>query len=180
MIRIRPINLGYLLIYLIAAFIFVLTLLIMIYSQDVFSIICGILCSTLFSIFVYYYSREHVQLSAEKITVVACVWLKREGKSQAIPILFTQGKLEQRIVKSEFRLSDLDKYGYIHDLGLRQKEYSPSGGYIVREVAFVLKDGIDCRLNIEHYTKNQVKKLLTYVYESTSILPQGKLNELIK
>ncbi|MEF9974831.1 MAG: hypothetical protein RR893_12990, partial [Clostridia bacterium] len=93
--------------------------------------------------------------------------------------LFRQDTLDNVIMETRLQLPLLEKYGYIEDLGFKSQD---KGGatqknklFPLHEVAFVLGDGTNYRLNAAIYSKKQLASLISLIKEKTGIAPTGSL-----
>lgn len=187
---IRPLNPGYIIFYVIGFFIIAISAWVLIdtiierdFSGTVLEYIAGIGVPLIFFMYIYTFLNVRVVLRDQSIYICTLMWLKRGKKLRAIPIFFTSGKSEQRLVRSEMNLCDLKEYGFIKDLGLKRLEKPNRAdftGYVIKEIAFVMKDGSDIRLNAALYPEFQIRMIINHIYEKTGMIPTGSLAKIMK
>ena len=80
--------------------------------------------------------------------------------------------------------SQLAKYGYAEEFGLRPEDKSGAKTdarlFPVHEVAFIMQDGRNCRMNAAIYKPAQLREMFTAIREATGIEPTGKLAEMMQ
>ena len=104
-----------------------------------------------------------------------------EGRAS---IFFRQGENDNVLIRRSFELSRLAKYGYIEDFGLRPEDKSGAKTdaklFPVHEVAFIMEDGRNCRMNAAIYKPAQLREIFGAIREATGIEPTGSLAELLQ
>jgi hypothetical protein len=91
--------------------------------------------------------------------------------------------LQLEKIDKKFALADLEKYGYIEDLGYAILDQSGASEknklFPIHEIALVMKDGKRYHMNGGNYSEKQLKEMFTLVQQATGIAPEGKLAKLL-
>ena len=79
---------------------------------------------------------------------------------------------------------ELEKYGYIEDLGYDRLDASGVGEknklFPIREVALVLKDGKRYHMNAAYYKPEVVKEMVQKIHQISGVEPTGALKDYLK
>ena len=131
-----------------------------------------------------HYRQTVVELSptAMRIMRPAVVYPKQSEKRASF--VFRQGGSDNVLIRRKFELKQLAKYGYAEEFGLRPEDKSGAKTdarlFPVHEVAFIMQDGRNCRMNAAIYKPAQLREMFTAIREATGIEPTGKLAEIMQ
>ena len=191
----RPLNAGYILVYVVVIAVIVQgiwTLIAMMLRQgaavqnsftgmfDMWTLILVPLAV----IYGNHYRQTVVELSPTAMRIVRpAVVYPKEGEKRA-SFVFRQGGSDNVLIRRKFELSQLAKYGYAEEFGLRPEDKSGAKTdarlFPVHEVAFIMQDGRNCRMNAAIYKPAQLREMFTAIREATGIEPTGKLAEIMQ
>ena len=190
----RPLNAGYILVYVIVIAVIlqgIWTLIAMMLrqgaaAQNSFTGMFDMWTLILVPLAVIYgnhYRQTVVELSSTAMRIVRpAVVYPKEGEKRA-SFVFRQGGSDNVLIRRSFELSRLAKYGYIEDFGLRPEDKSGAKTdaklFPVHEVAFIMEDGRNCRMNAAVYKPAQLREIFTLLRDATGIEPTGKLAEVL-
>lgn len=97
--------------------------------------------------------------------------------------VYRQGETDIKLVDKTFKLEDMEKYGYIEDLGYAQLDKSNAGPnnklFPVHEIALVMKDGKRYHMNGAFYSEKQLREMMGLVHKATGLMPEGALAKLV-
>ena len=129
------------------------------------------------------YRQTVVELSQTHMRIVRPAQIIPKPGEKRASIIFRQGETDNVLIQRTFELSQLDKYGYIEEFGFRPEDKSGAKEdaklFPVHEVAFVMKDGRNCRMNAAIYKDKQLRELFCTLRDATGIEPTGKLAKLL-
>ena len=191
----RPLNAGYILVYVVVIAVIVQgiwTLIAMMLRQgaavqnsftgmfDMWTLILVPLAV----IYGNHYRQTVVELSPTAMRIVRpAVVYPKEGEKRA-SFVFRQGGSDNVLIRRKFELSQLAKYGYAEEFGLRPEDKSGAKTdaklFPVHEVAFIMEDGRNCRMNAAIYKPAQLREIFGAIREATGIEPTGSLAELLQ
>lgn len=130
------------------------------------------------------YAATKVVVDKNSFRFVNTVYIKPAPGAKRASFIWRQGENDLKKVDKKFALAELEKYGYIEDLGYSVLDRSNAGEknklFPVHEIALVLKDGRRFHMNGGNYSAKQLKEMFTMVQEATGIAPEGKLAEVLK
>lgn len=131
-----------------------------------------------------HYRQTVVELSPTAMRIVRpAVVYPKEGEKRA-SFVFRQGGSDNVLIRRKFELSQLAKYGYAEEFGLRPEDKSGAKTdarlFPVHEVAFIMQDGRNCRMNAAIYKPAQLREMFTTIREATGVEPTGKLAEVLQ
>ena len=192
--KFRPFNAGYIMIYVIVGFC-ILESIWTLYdyfshigaqqsSMSEYFFIMTLFLLPLAVIYVNRYRQSIVEISSTRMRIVRpAVVTPKPGEKRA-SFVFRQGENDNVLISRSFNLDQLAKYGYIEEFGLRPEDKSGAKEdaklFPVHEVAFIMKDGRNCRMNAAVYKPKQLQEIFSAVREATGIEPTGKLSEVLK
>lgn len=135
-------------------------------------------------LYVKLYLPARTEITDTTMRIVFPVYIvPAEGAKRAM-FLYRQGNTDLKLVDKTFKLADVDRYGYIEDLGYSRLDASQAGEknklFPVHEVAIVMKDGKRYHTNMGYYSAKQVHGIVTAMAAGTGIQPTGKLAEALK
>ena len=127
--------------------------------------------------------RRVVEISSTHMRIVRPAQIIPKPGQQRANFLFRQGASDNVLIRRKFELAQLAKYGYIEEFGLQSEDKSgaktDSRFFPVHEVAFIMQDGRNCRMNAAVYKPAQLKEIFTLLRDATGIEPTGKLAEVL-
>ena len=128
-----------------------------------------------------HYRQTVVELSSTGMRIVRPALICPKPGEQRASFVFRQGANDNVLIRRKFELAQLAKYGYAEDFGLRPEDKSgaktDSRFFPVHEVAFIMQDGRNCRMNAAIYKPAQLREMFSTIREATGIAPTGKLAE---
>ena len=140
------------------------------------------LIAALALVYVRMYAVTRIEIDPKAMHLVYPVYIKPQPGAKRAMFLFRQGETDLKLVDKRFLLSDLEKYGYIEDLGYAQLDKSGMGEknklFPVHEIALVMKDGKRYHMNGGFYSPKQLKGMVEQIQSATGLSPEGKLAEL--
>ena len=130
------------------------------------------------------YIATRVEIGGGKMRIVYPVYIRPRADQKRVMFLFRQGDTDFKQVDKTFKLADLEKYGWIEDLGYARLDCSNAGEknklFPVHEIALVMQDGKRYHLNLAFYSPAQRKGIVSDLIAQTGIQPTGKLIEELK
>ena len=190
--KFRPLNAGYILTYAVVALCIIQGIWIiisMILRQNAQNSATGMLdmwsliLVPIAVVYGYHYIQTVVELSSTHMRIVRPAQIIPKPGQQRASFLFRQGTSDNVLIRRKFELAQLAKYGYIEEFGLQSEDKSgaktDSRFFPVHEVAFIMQDGRNCRMNAAIYKPAQLKEMFTFLREATGIEPTGKLAEVL-
>lgn len=140
------------------------------------------LIAALAIVYIRMYAKTQVAIDGKTMHIVFPVYIQpKEGDRRAM-IFFRQGSTDLKLVDKRFLLADLDRYGFIEDLGYAQLDKSGSNEknkfFPVHEIALVMKDGKRYHMNGGFYNPKQLSGIVNAIQSATGLSPEGKLASL--
>ena len=140
------------------------------------------LIAVLALIYVRMYASTRVEIDDKTMHIVFPVYIKPQPGAKRAMFLFRQGQTDLKMVNKRFNLADMEKFGYIEDLGYSQLDRSNAGEknkfFPVHEIALVMKDGKRYHMNGGFYSPKQLTGMLEKIYAATGMTAEGKLGDL--
>jgi hypothetical protein len=134
-------------------------------------------------IYAYRYFQTVVEISETHVRLVRPALIDPKPGEKRASFIFRQGERDLLLIARTFELGQLQKYGYVEDFGLKPEDKSGAKRtgklFPLREVAFVMKDGKNCRFNAAIYSKKQLREMFLAIRDKTSVEPTGKLAEAL-
>ena len=131
-----------------------------------------------------HYLQTVVELSSTHMRIARPALITPKPGEGRASIFFRQGENDNVLIRRSFELSRLAKYGYIEDFGLRPEDKSGAKTdaklFPVHEVAFIMEDGRNCRMNAAIYKPAQLREIFGAIREATGIEPTGSLAEQLQ
>ena len=131
-----------------------------------------------------HYRQTVVELSSTSMRIVRPALICPKPGEQRASFVFRQGANDNVLIRRKFELAQLAKYGYAEDFGLRPEDKSGAKTdaklFPVHEVAFIMEDGRNCRMNAAIYKPAQLREIFGAIREATGIEPTGSLAELLQ
>ena len=142
------------------------------------------LIAVLAIIYVKMYIITRVEVDDTTFHFVNPVYIKPAPGEKRAMFIFRQGDNDIKVVDKKFKLADIEKYGYIEDLGYQQLDRSTAGEknklFPIHEIALVMKDGKRYHMNGGNYSVKQLQGIFSQVQAATGLAPEGKLAEVLK
>ena len=130
------------------------------------------------------YLQTKVEIGSGKMHIVYPVYIRPRADQKRAMFIYRQGDTDIKLVNKTFRLDELEKYGWIEDLGYARLDCSNAGEknklFPVHEIALVMKDGKRYHLNLAIYSAKQRKGIVSDLVEQTGLQPEGRLAEELK
>jgi len=137
------------------------------------------LIAALAVVYIRMYATTRVEISDKTFHFVNPVYIKPQPGAKRASFIFRQGDTDIHKVDKKFSLMDLEKYGYIEDLGYAQLDKSNVSQtnllFPVHEIALVMKDGKRYHMNGGFYSVNQLKEMNALIEQATGLKPEGAL-----
>ena len=131
-----------------------------------------------------HYRQTVVELSTTAMRIVRPALVYPKAGEKRASFVFRQGNSDNVLIRRKFELKQLAKYGYAEEFGLRPEDKSGAKTdarlFPVHEVAFIMQDGRNCRMNAAIYKPAQLREMFTTIREATGIEPTGKLAEIMQ
>lgn len=137
------------------------------------------LIAVLAVLYIKMYASTRIEINNESMRIVCPFYIRpKEGTKRAM-FIYRQGDTDIKLINKRFMLADLEKYGFIEDLGYNRLDASAvtatSPLFPVQEVALVMKDGKRYHMNAGFYTGEQMKQMVDQIQSITGIAPTGGL-----
>lgn len=149
-------------------------------SMSLFSYLIAVLAF----FYVKMYASSKVAISDKTMQMVNPVYVKPAPGAKRASVFYRQGENDIKLMNKTFNLEDLDKYGWIEDLGYQRLDNSGVGEknklFPVHEIALVMKEGKRYHMNGAFYSEKQLKEMFRLLQEKSGVAPTGKLADLIK
>lgn len=144
-------------------------------SFSMFSYLIAILAI----IYVKMYAATKVEINDKILHFVNPVYIKPQAGAKRASFIFRQGENDIRKIDKKVPLLELERYGYIEDLGYSKLDNSGVSEtnklFPVHEIALVMKDGKRYHFNGGNYSVNQLKEMNALIEKATGLKPEGKL-----
>lgn len=178
--RYRPYRAGYIVIYILGVLcmsdaIFTLiqqftgTLNEYMSSFSLFSYLIALLA--FFYVKIYIVTR--VEIDDTTMHIVNSVYIKPQPGAKRASFIYRQGENDIKVMNKRFQLADLEKFGYIEDLGYDKLDRSGAGEnnalFPVHEVALVMKDGKRYHWNAANYNWKQLQQIIPQIEKGSGV-----------
>lgn len=144
-------------------------------SFSLFSYLIAILAV----VYVKMYASTKVEINDKIFHFVNPVYIKPAPGAKRASFVFRTGENDIKKIDKKVPLLELEKYGYIEDLGYDLLDRSGAGEtnklFPVHEIALVMKDGKRYHFNGGFYSVNQLKEMNALIEKATGLKPEGKL-----
>lgn len=142
------------------------------------------LIAALAVVYVKMYASTKVEIDEKVFHFVNPVYIKPAPGAKRASFIFRTGENDIKKIDKRVPLAELEKYGYIEDLGYDLLDRSGSGEYNklfpVHEIALVMKDGKRYHFNGGFYSVEQLKEMNALIEKYTGLKPEGKLINPVK
>lgn len=140
------------------------------------------LVAVLAILYVRMYASTRVEIDDKSMHIVFPVYIQPQPGAKRAMFLYRQGSTDLKLVNKRFPLAELEKYGYIEDLGYKQLDRSgvkeDNKFFPVQEIALVMKDGKRYHMNGGFYSAKQLSGMVEKIQAVTGLAPEGKLASL--
>lgn len=137
------------------------------------------LIAALAVVYVKMYASTRVEISDTTFHFVNPVYIKPAEGAKRASFIFRQGENDIKKVDKRVPLAELEKYGYIEDLGYSPLDRSGASEtnalFPLHEIALVMKDGKRYHFNGGNYSVEQLKEMIALIEKATGLKPEGKL-----
>lgn len=141
------------------------------------------LVAVLAILYVRLYASTRVEIDDKSMHIVFPVYIQPEPGAKRAMFLYRQGSTDLKLVNKRFPLAELERYGYIEDLGYKQLDRSGvkenNKFFPVHEIALVMKDGKRYHMNGGFYSVKQLQGMVEKIHVVTGLAPEGKLASLV-
>ena len=128
------------------------------------------------------YAVTRVEIGAQVMHIVNTVYIKPQPGQKRASFIYRQGENDIKLLDKRFQLSDLEKFGYIEDLGYDKLDRSgateTTALFPVHEVALVMKDGKRYHWNAANYNWKQLQKIVPQIEQASGVQATGKLADV--
>ena len=149
-------------------------------SMSMFSYLIAVLAV----FYVKMYAAAKVVITDTTMRVCNPVYIKPEPGAKRAMFIYRSGETDIKLMDKTFKLEDLEKYGWIDDLGYGRLDKSgvteKNKLFPVKEIALVMKDGKRYQMNGAFYKQKQLKEMISFLQEKSGVAPTGKLAEYVK
>ena len=134
--------------------------------------------------YVKMYAGTRIAIDDKTMQIVFPVYIKPAAGAKRASFIYRQGENDLKIVNKKFNLADIEKFGYIEDLGYKKLDNSgakeDNALFPVHEVALVMKDGKRYHVNAGHYSVKQMKEIVSLIEKGSGVKAEGKLADVEK
>ena len=129
--------------------------------------------------YVKIYIVTRVEIDDTTMHIVNSVYIKPQPGAKRASFIYRQGENDIKVMNKRFQLADLEKFGYIDDLGYDKLDRSGAGEnnalFPVHEVALVMKDGKRYHWNAANYNWKQLQQIVPQIEQASGVQATGKL-----
>ena len=137
------------------------------------------LIAALAFVYVKMYASTKVEINDKIFHFVNPVYIRPQAGAKRASFIFRQGDTDIKKVDKRVPLMELERYGYIEDLGYNPLDCSGVSEsnklFPVHEIALVMKDGKRYHFNGGFYSVEQLKEMTALIEKATGLKPEGKL-----
>jgi len=130
-------------------------------------------------VYVKMYAATRIEIDDKVLHFVNTAYIKPQPGAKRASFVFRQGENDIKKIDKKVPLMELERYGYIEDLGYARLDNSGVGEtsklFPVHEIALVMKDGKRYHFNGGNYSVNQLKEINAMIEKATGLKPEGKL-----
>lgn len=134
--------------------------------------------------YVKMYAGTKIVIDDKTMQIVFPVYIKPAEGAKRASFIYRQGENDLKIVNKKFKLEDIEKFGYVEDLGYKNLDNSGATAdnalFAVHEVALVMKDGKRYHVNAGHYSVKQMKEIVEMIEKGSGVRAEGKLSDVEK
>ena len=144
------------------------------------------LFSYLIALLAFFYVKMYivtrVEIDDTTMHIVNSVYIKPQPGAKRASFIYRQGENDIKVMNKRFQLADLEKFGYIDDLGYDKLDRSGAGEnnalFPVHEVALVMKDGKRYHWNAANYNWKQLQQIIPQIEQASGVQATGKLADV--
>lgn len=133
--------------------------------------------------YVKIYIVTRVEIDDTTMHIVNSVYIKPQPGAKRASFIYRQGENDIKVMNKRFQLADLEKFGYIEDLGYDKLDRSGAGEnnalFPVHEVALVMKDGKRYHWNAANYNWKQLQQIIPQIERGSGVKATGKLADVM-
>ena len=133
--------------------------------------------------YVKIYIVTRVEIDDTTMHIVNSVYIKPQPGAKRASFIYRQGENDIKVMNKRFQLADLEKFGYIEDLGYDKLDRSGAGEnnalFPVHEVALVMKDGKRYHWNAANYNWKQLQQIIPQIEKGSGVKATGKLADVM-
>lgn len=137
------------------------------------------LIAALAVVYVKMYASSRVEIGSNVLHFVNPVYIKPAEGAKRASFIFRQGGTDLKKVDKKVPLLELEKYGYIEDLGYGSLDASGASAtnllFPLHEIALVMKDGKRYHFNGGAYSVRQLREMIAEIERITGLKPEGSL-----
>jgi len=137
------------------------------------------LVAVLSILYVKMYGATRVEIDDKIFHFVNPVYIRPAPGAKRASFIYRQGENDIKVVDKKVPLAELERYGWIEDLGYSVLDRSGAGEdnllFPVHEIALVMKDGKRYHFNGGNYSVEQLKEMIALIEKATGLKPEGKL-----
>lgn len=142
------------------------------------------LIAVLAILYVKMYATTRIEVDDKTFHFVNPVNIRPAAGQKRAMFIYRNGENDVKKVDKKFLLADLEKYGYIEDLGYSKLDQSGASEknklFPLHEVAMVMKDGKRYHVNAGSYSAKQLKAIVEHIQSVTGLAPEGSLADVLK
>lgn len=131
--------------------------------------------------YVKMYAASKIVITDTTMRMVNPVYIKPAPGAKRAMFIYRSGETDIKLMDKTFKLEDLEKYGWIDDLGYARLDASGVSEknklFPVKEIALVMKDGKRYQMNGAFYKEKQLREMISFLKEKSGVAPTGKLAE---
>lgn len=134
-------------------------------------------------VYVYMYASSKIVIGDHQMRFVYVAYIRPEAGQKRAMILYRSGDTDAHKIDKRVDLGELEKYGWIEDLGYSRLDKSGATEknklFPVHEIALVMKDHRRYHINLAIYSDKQRREIIKALRDECGFAPEGKLNELL-
>ena len=132
--------------------------------------------------YVKMYVVTRVEIDSTSMHIVNPVYIKPQPGAKRASFIYRQGENDIKLMNKRVQLTELEKFGYIEDLGYEKLDRSGAGEnnalFPVHEVALVMKDGKRYHWNAANYSWKQLQQIVPQIEQASGVQATGKLADV--
>lgn len=133
--------------------------------------------------YVKMYIVTRVEIDGTSMHIVNPVYIKPQPGAKRASFIYRQGENDIKLLNKRIQLADLEKFGYIEDLGYDKLDRSGAGEnnalFPVHEVALVMKDGKRYHWNAANFNWKQLQQIIPQIEQASGVKATGKLADVM-
>ena len=145
------------------------------------------LFSYLIALLAFFYVKMYivtrVEIGSSTMHIVNPVYIKPQPGQKRASFIYRQGENDIKVLDKKIPLTELEKFGYIEDLGYTMLDRSGAGEnnklFPVHEVALVMNDGRRYHWNAANYNWKQLQQIVGQIQQISGVEASGKLVDVL-